>query len=544
MKRKLFRLIIPAFSSFNIYTEIAKVTTALGPVCIATSASKIEPWDVEVIDENNCRSRLCPKDKEGRPDHEKLQKERPADVVGFYGSLTSTVPRLFQLARLYGSWGVVTVAGGKHIENMPDEALDNGVDIVVFGEGEYVIQDLLREFTEGTGSGIEDVPGIAFRRENNTVKTGKRELITDFSLLPFPNFNLVRYAKIKIYPINRSRGCNMNCEFCAVKDRTRCDTPEHMLAQIKHLVETRKARKFFEVSDHFASDREEAIRFCNMVSEYQKSIGKRLGFTIQTRITDAKYPDLLDAMRRAGVYNICIGYESPIDEELKAMRKGYRSEDMLEWTKEFHRRRFFIHGMFIFGYPKKHTDIPDSYTPLPLKEQIKRFKKFIRKGKIDTAQLLLTIPFPGTDLYKRLKKENRLFPLENIGWEFYDGQFPLYKPDNGIKPEELQKGMHSIMSRFYSINSFFSMIITFLLHFPLIVIPSVFTLVTFKVTYIKSAFLLWKKRFFRNPFLRIGGYITIRNWVKQFKKSNFTPSLKRAWEKMKNEKKKQPPQPA
>ncbi len=524
-------MIIPAFSSFNIYTDIAKVTTALGPVCVATSAAKVADWDVEVIDENNCRNRLCPKDKQGRPDHVKLQKERPADIVGFYGSLTSTIPRLYELAELYSSWGVVTIAGGKHIENMTDEAIENGVDIIVYGEGEYTIREIL---AADDGGSIEDIKGITCRKNGKTVTTEPRELINDFTVLPFPDFNLVRYAKIKIYPINRSRGCNMNCEFCAVKDPTRCDTPEHMLAQIKHLVETRKAKKFFEVSDHFASDRDAAVQFCNLVSDYQCSIGKRLGFNIQTRITDAKYPELLDAMKRAGIYNVCIGFESPIDEELKAMRKGYTSKDMLQWTKEFHKRRFYVHGMFIFGYPKKKNQ---SHGPsLPLKEQIKRFRRFIRKGKIDTAQVLLTVPFPGTDLYERLKKEDRLFPLENIGWEFYDGQFPLFIPDDGVTPEELQKAMHSIMSRFYSVYSFLNIFPPILLHFPLIVIPAAFTLLTLKVTYLKNAFLLWKKRYFRNPLLRVGGYITLRNWVRQFRKSHFTEGLKGMREKMKRRK--------
>ena len=142
--RFLFRIIVPAFPAFNIYSDIAKVTTALGPVCIATAAAKLENWDVEVIDENNCRSRFCPKDGKGRPDHAKLQQERPADVVGFYGSLSSTVPRLFDVAGLYKSLGATTVAGGKHVENLPEESLRNGIDVVVFGEGEYTIPEPAR----------------------------------------------------------------------------------------------------------------------------------------------------------------------------------------------------------------------------------------------------------------------------------------------------------------------------------------------------------------------------------------------------------------
>lgn len=135
-RRYLMRIILPVFSFPNIFSKVAKVTTSLGPICVATAANKLEKWDVEVIDENNCGSRFCPKDINGYPDHIKLQKERPADVVGFYGSLTSVIPRLYKLAALYKSLGVKTVTGGKHVEHLPEEALSNNIDVVFGGNRE------------------------------------------------------------------------------------------------------------------------------------------------------------------------------------------------------------------------------------------------------------------------------------------------------------------------------------------------------------------------------------------------------------------------
>jgi hypothetical protein len=84
MRRLRFRMIIPAYPAFNIYSRIAKTTTALGPLMVATIVSRMKHWDVEVIDENNYR-RFGPKEDTGRPDHNTLQAIRPADVVGLYG---------------------------------------------------------------------------------------------------------------------------------------------------------------------------------------------------------------------------------------------------------------------------------------------------------------------------------------------------------------------------------------------------------------------------------------------------------------------------
>ncbi len=110
-KRHRMRLVVPAYPALNIYSRVAARTTALGPVCIATAVKELEGWDAEVIDENNLK-RYYPQDDLGGMDHLALQKKRPADVIGLYGGLTSTIPRLYKLALLYKKAGVKVVAGG------------------------------------------------------------------------------------------------------------------------------------------------------------------------------------------------------------------------------------------------------------------------------------------------------------------------------------------------------------------------------------------------------------------------------------------------
>jgi radical SAM superfamily enzyme YgiQ (UPF0313 family) len=520
-RRYLMRIILPAFSFPNIFSKVAKVTTSLGPICVATAANKLEEWDVEVIDENNCGSRFCPKDVNGYPDHIKLQEERPADVVGFYGSLTSTIPRLYKLAALYKSFGVKTVTGGKHVEHLPEEALGNNIDVVVLGEGENTIKDLLLAWQEGQS--LEKVAGIVFRKAGEIIKTVKQPLINDFEEIPFPDFNLLRYAKLKVYPLGRIRGCNMNCEFCVVKEKVRCSPPQHIIHQIAYLVENRKARKFFETSDHFAANRDDTIAFCRMLRDYQQKVNVKISMTVQIRINDAQDTELLQAMKEAGIQNLAIGFESPIDEELKAMRKGYLSADMIRWTETLHRYGFFIHGMFIFGYPKKTA----SSHRLTLEKKTSHFYTFIKKARIDTVQILLTVPLPGTELRKRLEKEGRIYSLEHIGWEYYDGQFPLFEPDDNTTPEELQKAAKLIMSRIYCSRRLLQIIINIIIHFPVMVLLSTVSIVSFRVKYIIKAFIRWKQGYFRNSLARFGGYILLKKWVKKFNKDKFLESLAR-----------------
>jgi len=515
-KRFRLRIIIPAYPAFNIYSRIANKTTALGPVCVASAVNEMDGWDVEVIDENNLR-RYGPKSETGGADHEFLQRQRPADVVGFYGGLTSTIPRLYELARFYKDKGVVTITGGQHFagDNIA-EGLNSSVDYIVVGEGEETIKELLRAI-EGKKE-KKEVNGIAYLDDGRIVQTPKREVLTDFDKLPVPDFSLVRYARIKLYPVGRIRGCGMDCEFCTVKGKPRYASPERQLECISSLVETKDARHFFIVDDLFGQQRDETIRFCKMLKSYQENIGRRLDTTVQIRLDKAKDPELLLAMRQAGINTLAIGFESPIEEELKAMKKSVRARDMITLARTYHKFGFLVHGMFIFGYPLKEN----MSFKMPAKERVEYFRNFIRDAKIDTVQVLLPVPLPGTELRLRLEEQNRIYSKQDVGWEYYDGNFPLFEPDEPLTAVEIQASINKIMGKFYH----FKYMLLLGLHafsFPALV---------FSLHNIKAG---WKKwyRPWRNNLVRSGGWFVMKGWTSEFKKGKFSQKLEKAKENLK-----------
>ena len=127
----------------------------------------------------------------------------------------------------------------------------------------------------------------------------------------------------------------------------------------------------------------------------------------------AENDELINAMRRAGVTTLAIGYESPIDEELRAMRKGVTVEKLIARSKKLS-NYFYLHGMFIFGYPAKQN-VPDEAPSFTIRERAEYFKKFFKKSRIDTIQLLNAVPLPGSELRARLESEGRLLPLVDGG---------------------------------------------------------------------------------------------------------------------------------
>lgn len=513
------RIVVPAYPAFNIYSRIAKTTTALGPVCIATAVHEMPGWDVEVIDENNFSRYGHRSDVEGA-DHEFLQLKRPADIVGFYGGLTSTIPRLYRIARFYKEKGIVTVAGGQHfVPETLGEALSSGIDYVVIGEGEETIKELL-EALEGKRE-ISGVKGLAFLDQGNVVFTEKREPIIDFDRLPLPDFSLVRNADISLYPVERIRACGMDCEFCTVKGKPRPASPERLLERISLLVETKNARHFFIVDDLFGQQRDETIRFCKMLKSYQEDIGRKLDITAQIRLDKAKDTELLMVMREAHINNVAIGFESPIEEELRAMNKKIKPAEMIALARIYHKFGFLVHGMFIFGYPlKEGVDFKMS-----VDERIKRFRRFIRDAKIDTVQVLLAGPLPGTALRQRLLDQHRVYSSSDIGWEYYDGNFPLFEPDAAIDPEEMQAATRKIMGRFYRFRNMFA-IGLHMLYLPAFML------------YLPDLKASWRKwyRSWGRFWLRFGGWVILRGWTQQFKKGRFINQLRDAKQHLKKSK--------
>jgi len=491
----LARFIIPAFPEVNIYTRQARITTALGPIMVATVANKLWGWRVEVIDENNYRG---PCNNLGLPDHLTLQKEDPAEVVGFYCGLTCTMERIWHLAEFYHSEQVATVAGGWHAHYCPEETLKHNIDVVVHGDGEMVIQRVLEVLREKKS--FDDIPGISFLRDGQCITNPPNPLeYPDLNDLPYPDFGLLKFARIKLYPVGRIRGCSRNCEFCSVKGKPRWATGQHLFNVVNWLVQARKARHFFIVDDRLEEDLDGTFEFFEKIAQ---KYGGRLVFTVQIRLETAKNTELLELMKRAGVRVVCIGYESPVDQQLKAMRKGYSSSKMLEWTRIL-QRYFWIHGMFIAGYPAK-----DKEELIGAQETIKLFSRFIRKASLDTIQVLLAVPIVGSDLRNRLEQEGRIFPLEVVPWSKYDGSCPCFKPDN-MTLRELQEIPVRLMSKFYN---------------PLSLIKVILKTISFPIDCLIGGWRHWYRNWSRD-LVKYAGHRLLQQWRKKQKSYRFIENL-------------------
>jgi hypothetical protein len=166
--------------------------------------------------------------------------------------------------------------------------------------------------------------------------------------------------------------------------------------------------------------------------------------------------------------------------------------------------------MFIFCYPLKDN----GNFKMSVKERASYYKAFIRKAKIDTVQILLPVPLPGTELRDRLLKQKRIYPSEDIGWEYYDGSFPLFEPDKPLKSEEIQQNVRRIMGRFYRFGYMF-------------MVPFNILSFTSLVFFFHNLRLGWRRwyRPWRNHLIRFGGWTILRKWTTAFRQDNFSQKL-------------------
>jgi len=378
-------------------------------------------------------------------------------IAMFYGGMTNAIPRVYSLAKQYKSFGAITIAGGSHVDALPEEALGSGIDIVVHGEGEETTKELLEVIVKYQNVIIDPedllkVKGISFLdKDNNYVFTGKRDSIEDLDLLVDVDLTLIKYLEKKwsAIPINRGRGCNWNCEFCVVNKQygkfKACSVEKAMKQIIKY--SDLGYKNFFFTDDNFAQNTDETIELCRLIGDYKRRFGKKINLTVQVRSEVAENDELLAAMKFAGVNILAIGYESPIDDDLKNMKKGVTVKKLVRRSRKLS-DFFYLHGMFIFGYPtfKDSKFIPG----LNLEQRAKEYERFFKKAKIDTVQVFNAVPLPGSQLRAKLEYENRVLPKEMVGWEKYDGLFLCYDPTpEGLDAYNLQDAPKDLMKKWY-----------------------------------------------------------------------------------------------
>ncbi len=393
-------LIEPTSSKANVYSKLHM--PLLGPIYLGTILRNLG-HDVEVYHEDI-----------QKPDYKKLN----ADLVGI-SILTLTSKRGYEIAKKFPREKVIM--GGVHASLLPQEALQYARQVVV-GEAEEVIGGIV------DGS-IKD-PIVQGRPVQNLDR------------LPFPDFSLMKgYAqKSFIMPVSTSRGCPYDCTFCSVtKMFGRAYRFRSAESVIDELALRKSSKRLFFIDDNFAANPQRTHRLLELMRA-KSTVGR---WSCQVRCDVTKDEKLLKLMSQTGCAVVCVGFESVNQKTLQAYEKKQTIEDIINAIRSFHRKKIKVHGMFVLG--------GDNDTQRTIWDTF----RFAVKQKIDTIQMSILTPFPGTKVYEDLQKEKRIF---NKDWELYDGQHVVFDPKL-LSPKELQMSVAKAYMKFYSLSKLFTLII-------------------------------------------------------------------------------------
>jgi len=352
-----------------------------------------------------------------------------ADLVGI-STTTSTATQAYRIAQRISRRGVPVVFGGPHATFMAEEALQYG-DFSLAGEAEQSFPQLVENLTDEEA--WSEIPGLSYWRDgemhHNPWDIGPADLDT----IPIPDLNLLEGAeRLSFAPIMTSRGCPYNCSFCAVTKvfgrRYRFRSTDNVIEEIARI---QKPGVFFYDDNFTASPERTKTLLEEMI---RRNLTPR--WSAQVRVDAAKDRELLALMRRANCTRVFVGFESVVPDTLRAYRKQQTLEEMEAGIRAFQSVGIKVHGMFVLG-----SDEDD-------KTVARKTAEFARKRWIDTVQLLILTPLPGTETYQQLEDQDRIFTKR---WELYDGMHVVFEPAK-MSPFELQKEMIRAMAGFYSLK--------------------------------------------------------------------------------------------
>jgi len=286
------------------------------------------------------------------------------------------------LVRRCRAAGKRVIAGGPLFT--AERALFEEVDHFILNEAELTLPPFLADLQKGCARRIYETEEYA-----------------DLRTTPIPMLSLLNQKRYSTMCLQYSRGCPFACDFCSVTamlGRTpRVKQASQVIAELDALYASGWRGPVFFVDDNLIGPRK-ALRteLLPALIAWQRRHGPVPLFT-QVSVDLADDPELVQQMCRAGFDTVFIGIETPDGESLNECGKRQnRNRDLAANIRSLQRAGLEVQGGFIVGF--------DHDTPAIFQRQI----EFIQKSGIVTAMVGLLQAPPGTTLYQRMAKENRL----------------------------------------------------------------------------------------------------------------------------------------
>ena len=335
---------------------------------------------------------------------EYIQTMRPP-VVGLYSNLM-TRQHILQMIKVSKEAGSLVILGGPDPANYAMEYLAYGADIIVTGEGELTLEELLPRLPGQNISKLQDIKGIAFLENDSLVQTLPRPAITDLDSLPYPDRDGIDINQyIQTWKDNHgmgsislitARGCPYTCTWCShavfgYSHRRR--SVENVADELELMIGKYHPDMVWYADDVFTINH-------RWLFEYASALKKRhihIPFETISR-EDRLNKQVIQTLAEMGCYRLWIGSESGSQRVLDAMQRKTDAARAREMTHLLQDHGIEA-GLFIMlGYDGEEI------------EDIEESVQFLKEANPKTFLTTVAYPIKGTPYYEAVA--DRIIPLK------------------------------------------------------------------------------------------------------------------------------------
>lgn len=332
-----------------------------------------------------------------------LVKGLPQPYVFGLSVLAAQSNRAYEIQRLLKKMfpDCITIAGGIHVTAVPDEALNEGFNFVIRGEGERPLLSLYEKIRKGED--WSKVESLSFKKTDGKIQHNKDgALIEDLDEIPVFPYHLFKHPKYDYGFLTSSRGCPYKCSYCSQRLMTgltfRFRSPERIVQEIKILVEEFGQTHITFYDDNFCFKRRRVIELADAICA--SGLHKKCSFFVQTR-ADNFYEEAIPHLKRANFTGVGFGMETAVERLAVVIQKGETIDTHRKAIRLAQANGINVSLFMIFGLPTEtHEDRMASF-------------RFVHEMGIRFTKFNNLIPYPGTKLFNEVKNSGRMHVSAN-----------------------------------------------------------------------------------------------------------------------------------
>src|SRR5882672_1348557 len=325
---------------------------------------------------------------------------QPGGLLGVYTNLMTrrSVLGIVRAAKRHG-WRVVL--GGPESANYPLEYLDAGADVVVIGEGELTMSELIESLERSGPHRLHGVHGIVFRDEvGAVVRTPERAKVPDLDSLPWPDREAIDHGLYldawkthhgaSSINLITARGCPYRCNWCShavygYSHRRR--SPANVADEMQWIIDRYAPDQVWYADDVFTISHPWLASY----SAELKRRGIHRPFETITRADRLQSESSVALLRDLGCYRIWIGSESGSQKILDAMQRGVSVEQVRRSCALAHAHGIQV-GMFLmWGYEGEEM------------EDIAATVDHVKESNPDIFFTTVAYPIKGTGYFEKVR---------------------------------------------------------------------------------------------------------------------------------------------